>query len=94
MKQWIPHFHQLTLELMQHWTPLVNKNESIDVVRWMPLFTLDVLGLTVLSRSFNAMKGAEDKDLAAINEIFAGMNKPSTMILGSVSDTLSSELHY
>eukprot|EP00029_Vermamoeba_vermiformis_P004740 TRINITY_DN1534_c1_g1_i1.p1 TRINITY_DN1534_c1_g1~~TRINITY_DN1534_c1_g1_i1.p1 ORF type:complete len:473 (-),score=96.63 TRINITY_DN1534_c1_g1_i1:52-1449(-) len=82
VKQWIPHFHQLTLELMQHWTPLVNKNESIDIVRWMPLFTLDVLGTTVLSRSFDAMKGKEDKELAALSVLLGSGVRPSIMILG------------
>jgi cytochrome P450 len=82
VKQWIPHFHQLTLELMQHWTPLVTNKESIDIVRWMPLFTLDVLGTTVLSRSFNAMKGQEDKELAALAVLLQSAVRPSTMILG------------
>jgi cytochrome P450 len=81
VKQWIPCFHQLTLELMQHWTPLVNKNEPIDIVRWMPLFTVDVLGTTVLSRSFNAMKGQEDKELAALSSLLQSAVRPSVMVL-------------
>lgn len=84
VKQWIPHFHQLTKELMQHWTPLVDNNESVDIVRWMPLFTLDVLGTTVLSRSFNAMKGKEDKELAALANLLQTGVRPSTMILAVV----------
>jgi hypothetical protein len=69
---------------MQHWTPLVTNKESIDIVRWMPLFTLDVLGTTVLSRSFNAMKGQEDKELAALAVLLQSAVRPSTMILGLV----------
>eukprot|EP00029_Vermamoeba_vermiformis_P014639 TRINITY_DN9753_c0_g1_i1.p1 TRINITY_DN9753_c0_g1~~TRINITY_DN9753_c0_g1_i1.p1 ORF type:complete len:463 (-),score=88.56 TRINITY_DN9753_c0_g1_i1:16-1404(-) len=80
VKQWIPDFHKLSLELVNQWTQQLDK--PIDVVRWMPLFTLDALGVTVLSRSFNAMKGEEDKDLAAVRMILDTLGKPSTFFLG------------
>ncbi len=57
----------------------------MDVVRWIPLFTLDVLGVTVLSRNFNAMKGEEDKDLKALNILLRETSVPKTLILGKVS---------
>ncbi len=83
VKQWLPDFHKLSLELVEQWTQQLN--QPIDIVRWMPLFTLDALGVTVLSRSFNAMKGEEDKDLAAVKTILGGLGRPSTFILGMVS---------
>ncbi len=83
VKQWLPDFHKLSLELVDQWTQQIN--QAIDIVRWMPLFTLDALGVTVLSRSFNAMKGEEDKDLAAVRTILDTLGKPSTFFLGRVS---------
>jgi cytochrome P450 len=63
---------------------LINKNESVDIVRWMPLFTVDVLGTTVLSRSFNAMKGQEDKELTALSSLLQSAVRPSVMVLAIV----------
>lgn len=82
VKRWVPDFQRLTLELVAQWTQQLDK--PVDIVRWMPLFTLDALGVTVLSRSFNAMKGDEDKDLAAVRTILDTLGKPSTFFLGKV----------
>jgi hypothetical protein len=83
VKQWVPDFHRLALELTEQWDQQLA--QPIDIVRWMPLFTLDALGVTVLSRSFNAMKGDEDKDLAAVRTILDTLGKPSTFFLGKVT---------
>jgi len=71
---------------MQQWEKISDK--PIDVVHWLPLFTLDVLGVTVLSRNFNAMKGEESEDLAAVNIIVGDVNKPKLLILGKVNNIL------
>lgn len=83
VKKWIPDFHNLTLELLQQWDKISDK--PIDVVHWVPLFTLDVLGVTVLSRNFNALKGEESEDLEAVNKIIVNSNKPKMILLGMVS---------
>jgi len=82
VKKWIPDFYNLTMELMQQWEKISDK--PVDVVHWIPLFTLDVLGVTVLSRNFNAMKGSESDDLAAVNHIISNSNKPKLLIMGKV----------
>jgi cytochrome P450 len=82
VKQWVPDFHRLALELTEQWDQQLA--QPINIVRWMPLFTLDALGVTVLSRSFNAMKGDEDKDLAAVRTILDTLGKPSTFFLGKL----------
>ena len=74
---------------MQQWEKISDK--PIDVVHWLPLFTLDVLGVTVLSRNFNAMKGEESEDLAAVNIIVGDVNKPKLLILGKVNNILQWE---
>ncbi len=51
----------------------------------MPLFTLDVLGVTVLSRRFNSMNGEEESDLHAMKTMLDLVGMPSTFILGVVS---------
>jgi hypothetical protein len=68
---------------MQQWEKISDK--PIDIVHWIPLFTLDVLGVTVLSRNFNAMKGEESADLEAVNIIIGNSNKPKALLLGMVS---------
>lgn len=87
VRQWIPEFHQLSIDLMNLWKPLVNMG-PIDLMHWMPLFTLDVLGTTVLSRSFNAMQGKADKELIAVNTILQTGQKPSTVAKAIVSVNL------
>lgn len=56
------------------------------MVHWLPLFTLDVLGLTVFSRSFNAMSGEQDADVEAVSLILSDLQQPLTMFLGFVSN--------
>jgi hypothetical protein len=82
VKQWIPDFYKLSLELIQQWSK--NIDNPIDVVKWMPLFTVDVLGVTVLSRNFNAMQGSENNALEAIKTML-GAFSPKTFVLGAVS---------
>lgn len=67
---------------MNHWKPITNK--PIDITHWMPLFTLDVLGVTVLSRRFNSMNGEEESDLHAMKTMLDLVGLPSTFILGVV----------
>ncbi len=61
----------------------------------MPLFTVDALGVTVLSRSFNAMQGSENTALEAIKtmlqlENITGLNLLKQ--LNSASKTLKGAL--
>jgi cytochrome P450 len=71
---------------MQQWEKISDK--PIDIVHWIPLFTLDVLGVTVLSRNFNAMKGEESADLEAVNIIIGNSNKPKALLLGMLEKKL------
>jgi cytochrome P450 len=82
VKKWIPDFYNLSLELMQQWEKISDK--PIDVIHWLPLFTLDVLGVTVLSRNFNAMKGEESEDLEAVNNIIGKPATPKMLIMGAI----------
>eukprot|EP00029_Vermamoeba_vermiformis_P004743 TRINITY_DN1534_c1_g2_i2.p1 TRINITY_DN1534_c1_g2~~TRINITY_DN1534_c1_g2_i2.p1 ORF type:complete len:325 (-),score=79.34 TRINITY_DN1534_c1_g2_i2:1032-2006(-) len=68
------------MELMNHWKPITNK--PIDITYWMPLYTFDVLGVTVLSRKFNSMVGGEEADLNAMKTMVDLVSLPSTYILG------------
>jgi cytochrome P450 len=83
VKQWIPDFYKLSLELIQQWSKNIDK--PIDVVKWMPLFTVDVLGVTVLSRNFNAMQGSENNALEAIKTML-GAFSPKTFVLGAIEN--------
>ena len=83
VKKWIPDFYSLSLELMQQWEKISDK--PVDAIHWLPLFTLDVLGVTVLSRNFNAMKGEESEDLEAVNNIIGKPATPKMLIMGAVS---------
>lgn len=67
---------------MQQWEKIADK--PVDINHWMPLFTLDVLGVTVLSRNFNAMKGEESEDIEALNIVLGNSTKPKILILGMV----------
>lgn len=67
---------------MHHWERI--SDQPVDVTKWIPLFALDVLGVTVFSRNFNAMKGEEDKDLAYLNVVLREMNLPKNLLLGKV----------
>jgi cytochrome P450 len=85
VKKWIPDFQRLTAELMHHWK--AQATNPIDMVHWLPLFTLDVLGLTVFSRSFNAMSGEQDADVEAVSLILSDLQQPLTMFLGFLERT-------
>jgi cytochrome P450 len=83
VRKWIPDFHNLVLEMLDHWEKISDK--PVDITHWMPLFALDVLGVTVLSRNFNAMNGAETEDIAALNVVLGNGTRPKVIILGKVS---------
>ncbi len=83
VKEWLPEFYSTSLELMDIWRPMIDK--PMDITRWMPLFTVDVLGKTVMSKSFDAMKGKEDRDLENLSYMLNNLVQPSTFIVGLVS---------
>ena len=83
VKKWIGDFHSLTIKLLDQWAQ--HEDKPVDVTHWMPLFTLDVLGVTVMSRQFNAMQGAENSDIEALKILLGSRLKPKLLILGMVS---------
>ncbi len=73
VKKWTS-FQRLNTELTSHWK--ANASQPIDIAHWLPLFTLDVLGLTVFSRNFNAMSGEQDADVDAVSLILSDLQSP------------------
>jgi cytochrome P450 len=59
VKNWVDDFRESSLELMKIWE--TQMENPVDVLCWMPRFTLDVLGKTTFSQDFNAMKGTKDE---------------------------------
>lgn len=86
VKEWIPEFHAMSLELMNIWRPMIDK--PVDITKWMPLFTVDVLGKTVMSKTFDAMKGKEDRDLDNLSYMLNNLVQPSTFVVGVVSTSI------
>jgi cytochrome P450 len=70
VKNWVDDFRELSLELMKIWE--TQMNDPVDILRWMPEFTLDTLGRTTFSRDFNAMKGTKDQYFQAFSDIVTG----------------------
>jgi cytochrome P450 len=71
VKNWVDDFRELSLELMKIWETQMN-DPVVDIIHWMPEFTLDALGKTTFSRDFNAMKGSKDKYFQAFSDIVTG----------------------
>jgi hypothetical protein len=71
---------------MNLWRPIIDK--PVNITKWMPLFTVDVLGKTVMSKSFDAMKGKEDRDLDNLSYMLNNLVQPSTFVVGLVSETI------
>jgi cytochrome P450 len=59
VKNWVDDFRETSLELLNIWATQMDK--PIDVLQWLPQFTLDVLGKTTFSREFNAMNGTKNE---------------------------------
>lgn len=74
----------MSLELMNLWRPIIDK--PVNITKWMPLFTVDVLGKTVMSKSFDAMKGKEDRDLDNLSYMLNKLVQPSTFVVGLVGE--------
>jgi hypothetical protein len=74
----------MSLELMNLWRPIIDK--PVNITKWMPLFTVDVLGKTVMSKSFDAMKGKEDRDLDNLSYMLNNLVRPSTFVVGLVGE--------
>jgi cytochrome P450 len=90
VKEWIPEFHTMSLELMNLWRPIIDK--PVNITKWMPLFTVDVLGKTVMSKSFDAMKGKEDRDLDNLSYMLNNLVRPSTFVVGLLEGVIGRAL--
>jgi dolichol kinase len=65
---------------MHIWHDKVTQGESVvDLLQWMPVFTLDVLGKTVFSYDFNAINAANDENLQALRYILQAFESKITI---------------
>jgi cytochrome P450 len=78
VKNWIDDFRQSSLELMEIWSTQVDK--PIDILHWLPGFTIDVLGKTTFSREFNAMKGTKNEYFQAFNNLMSAFSHRTTIL--------------
>jgi cytochrome P450 family 3 subfamily A len=78
VKNWVDEFRKFSLELMEIWETKID--EPVDVLQWLPKFTLDVLGKTTFSREFNALKGTKNEYLDAFNNLVYAFTKRSTVV--------------
>jgi cytochrome P450 len=77
VKNWIDDFRKSSIELMEIWATQMDR--PIDVLHWLPKFTLDVLGKTTFSQEFNAIKGAKNEYLDAFNNLIAAFASRTTI---------------
>lgn len=65
---------------MHIWHDKVTQGESVvDLLQWMPVFTLDVLGKTVFSYDFNAINAANDENLQALRYVLQAFESKITI---------------
>jgi hypothetical protein len=61
----------MSLELMNLWRPIIDK--PVNITKWM-------------SKSFDAMKGKEDRDLDNLSYMLNNLVRPSTFVVGLVGE--------
>jgi cytochrome P450 len=77
---WVEDFVFYANRLMHIWHDKVTQGESIvDLLQWLPVFTLDVLGKTVFSYDFNAINAANDENLQALRYVLQAFESKITI---------------
>jgi cytochrome P450 len=83
VKGWVDDFAFYANRLMNYWHEKVQQGKStVDLLYWLPVFTLDVLGHTAFSYDFKAINYESDDNLKALQYVLhAFEDKVQMMVL-------------